>query len=110
MDERGLCERRLVTSLMKAAECEDTETLAALAAAAAAYADAHPRARLDLTHICDELGLLHDTAWRTLKLRARDQSDAGGSDAAQLVLRFDRALRVAMQAATAGCSEVRPSE
>jgi len=110
MDERGLRERQLVTSLVKAAECDDAETLAAVAAAAAAYADSHPRARLDVSHICDELGLLHDTAWRTLKLRAPVQADATASDAAGRVLRFDRALRVAMKAATAGGFEGRSCE
>lgn len=95
-DDRGTRERCLVSSLLRASRADDdAQALAALAAAAASYSAGHPRARLDVTCICDELGLLHDTAWR--RLRGDDRK--ASYTAAERLIRFDRALAVAIKAA-----------
>jgi hypothetical protein len=92
--ERGESERLLVSALLRVSDTETEDSLAALAAAAANYGAAERRSRLDPGALCDELAYLRDIVWRQLKAMEASTHQAVGR-----ILRFDRALSVAMKAA-----------
>lgn len=104
--ERGFREQALVRALLGAAVSdgdlavsskEETEALAALAAAAVNYGSAQRRERLDPGMLCDELSILRDVVWRHLRDRSGGDTDMLGS-----ILRFDRSLSIVTRAALSG--------
>ena len=103
-DDRGESERRLVSALLRVAEAETDESLAALAGAAANYGACQWKGRLDPGALSEELACLRDLVWERLK-----QSGMLANQAVDTILRFDRALSLVMTAAVTGCPRRHPT-
>jgi hypothetical protein len=100
--ERGLREQALVRALLAAASAPqegvaDQAMLHALAVEAANYGADQPRHRLDPEALVAEMSVLRDVVWRLF----RDGGSAS-HDLTDRILRFDRALSVAIRAALVG--------
>ena len=99
--DRGESERLLVSALLRAASSKDDAMLPALAAAAAQYGAGQRRDHIDPGGLCDELTCLRHIVWSQLKSRHPNVNEA-----VDRILRFDRALSIAVKAAmTAGYEE-----
>ena len=100
--ERGLREQALVRALLAAASpsregVADQSALHALAVEAANYGADQPRHRLEPEALVAEMSVLRDVVWQNF----RDGGSAA-HDLTDRILRFDRALSVAIRAALVG--------
>jgi hypothetical protein len=96
--ERGKREQDLVRALLRASDvsAEEETVLHALAVAAAAYGEEKHRERLDPSILCWELAELRNAVWDHFK-----QLDTA-RNATEHILRFDRALSIAVRATISG--------
>ena len=100
--ERGLREQALVRALLTAAsapreDVADQAALHALAVEAANYGADQPRHLLEPEALVAEMSALREVVWQ----RFRD-GDSPAHDLTDHILRFDRALSVAIRAALVG--------